>query len=216
MRFFIDSAEIADIQTALEFGWCDGVTTNPSLIAKSGRQLKPVIQEIAALVEGPVLAEVISTKTEDIVAEGREMAAWAENVAIKIPLTLEGLKAVRMLEAEGISTGTTLVFSPSQVLLAAKAGTHYVIPFVGRLDDISSLGAGLVAQAQELLGNYRFRTEVLAASIRTPRHVLECALEGIPIVTAPLKVYQQMVKHPLTDVGVDRFLADWEKAKKNL
>ncbi|NOY77675.1 MAG: fructose-6-phosphate aldolase [Calditrichaeota bacterium] len=216
MQFFIDSAEISDIEEALSLNLCDGVTTNPSLIARSGRRLKPVIQEIAARVNGPVLAEVVSTTTEGIVSEGREMAEWAENVVIKIPVTLEGLKAIRTLESDGIATGTTLVFSPSQALLAAKAGTHYVIPFVGRLDDISAMGVGLVAQVQEALSNYVFEAEVLAASIRNPRHVVECALAGVPIVTAPLSVYKQMVKHPLTDRGIQRFLADWDSAKKEL
>ncbi len=216
MQFFVDSAEISDIEEALTLGWCDGVTTNPSLIAKSGRKLKTVIREIAGLVDGPVLAEVVTTDVDSIVAEGREMAGWAENVVIKIPVTLEGLRAIRVLESEGVRTGTTLIFSPSQALLAAKAGTHYVIPFVGRLDDISASGAGLVAQVQEMLDNYVLEAEVLAASIRTPGHVLQCALEGVPAVTAPLKVYRQMVKHPLTDVGIERFLADWEKAKESL
>lgn len=216
MQFFVDSTEISDIKEALALGLCDGVTTNPSLIAKSGRALKPVIQEIAGLVEGPVLAEVTGSAADAIIAEGREIAAWAENVVVKIPVTIEGLKAIRALESEDIATGTTLVFSPSQGLLAAKAGTRYVIPFIGRLDDISDAGIGLAVQIQEILSNYGFDAEVLAASVRNPGHVIACAMSGVPVVTAPLNVYKQMAGHPLTDIGIQRFLADWESAKTEL
>ena len=178
--------------------------------------MKLVIQEMAGLAEGPGLAEVTGSTADTIIAGGREMAAWAENVVVKIPVTIEGLKAIRVLESEGVATGTTLVFSPSQGLLAAKAGTRYVIPFLGRLDDISAAGIGLAVQIQEILSNYGFDAEVLAASVRNPGHVTACALSGVPIVTAPLNVYKQMAGHPLTDIGIQRFFADWESAKAEL
>ena len=215
MKFFIDSAEIADIREAREMGIADGVTTNPTLIAKSGRDLREVIEEITGEVSGPVLAEVISQDEAGILKEGYEMARWADQVVIKIPATLEGLKAARKLEADGIPTGITLIFSPAQALMAAKAGATYVIPFVGRLDDISADGMDLVSQVVDILANYPdLPSQVLAASLRHPMHILECASLGVDAVTAPLEVYKKLVKHPLTDVGIQRFLEDWKKVSR--
>ena len=215
MKFFIDSAEIADIREAKEMGIADGVTTNPTLIAKSGRELREVIEEIVAEIDGHVLAEVISQDEAGILREGYEMAKWSDQVVIKIPATLEGLKAARRLEADGIRTGITLIFSPSQALMAAKAGTTYVIPFVGRLDDISAGGMELVEQVVEILANYPgLPSQVLAASLRHPMHILECAQLGVEAVTAPLSVYKKLVQHPLTDAGIQRFLDDWKKVAK--
>jgi len=216
MKFFIDSADVAQIREAHDLGWADGVTTNPTLILKSGRELKEAITEICQIVDGPVFSEVVSSDVDGILGEGREMAAWSPNVVVKIPCTQAGLIAARILESEGIPTGITLIFSPSQALVAAKTGTRYLIPFVGRLDDISSFGMELIGQIREIVSNYPdFKAEVVAASLRNPLHILEAALMGVPIVTAPLSIYQQLLKHPLTDVGIQRFLQDWEKVKKS-
>ncbi|MCD6167184.1 fructose-6-phosphate aldolase [bacterium] len=216
MKFFIDSADVAQIREAHDLGWADGVTTNPTLILKSGRELKEAITEICQIVDGPVFSEVVSSDVDGILGEGREMAAWGPNVVVKIPCTQAGLIAARILESEGIPTGITLIFSPSQALVAAKTGTRYLIPFVGRLDDISSFGMELIGQIREIVSNYPdFKAEVVAASLRNPLHILEAALMGVPIVTAPLSIYQQLLKHPLTDVGIQRFLQDWEKVKKS-
>ncbi len=188
----------------------DGVTTNPSLIAKSGRDIRPVIEQICQMVSGPVSAEVVATDVESMLAEGRELAAIHANVVVKLPMTGDGLKAARVFAAEGIRTNVTLVFSANQALLAAKAGATYVSPFVGRLDDVGHNGLELVSDILTVYGQYNFQTEVIVASIRHPLHVLEAARMGAHIGTMPLKVLQQMMKHPLTDIGLEQFLADWK------
>ncbi|MBC8418453.1 MAG: fructose-6-phosphate aldolase [Proteobacteria bacterium] len=211
MKFFIDTASIEEIKRAKELGMVDGVTTNPSLVAKEGREFKGLIKEIAGIVDGPVSAEVVSLDAEGMVREARELAAMAENMVIKIPLVEEGLKAVRVLTEEGIKTNVTLCFSPVQALLAAKAGAAYISPFVGRLDDISHVGMDLVEQILTIYENYAFDTEVIVASIRNPIHVLDAALMGADVATIPFKVIQQLIKHPLTDIGLSNFLSDWKK-----
>lgn len=214
MKFYVDSAEIEDIREANELGVADGVTTNPTLIMKSGRQMKDVVEEIAAEINGPIFTEVIHLDETGILDEGYEMAKWSDQVVIKIPATQNGIKAARKLEQDGIPTGITLIFSPSQALLAAKAGASYLIPFVGRLDDISVDGIEMIAQIQKILQNYpELPSQILAASLRHPMHILELALIGVDIVTAPVSVYKQLTKHPLTDVGIENFLKDWEKTK---
>ncbi|MBU0990335.1 MAG: fructose-6-phosphate aldolase [Proteobacteria bacterium] len=214
MKFFIDTASIEEIKRAKELGMVDGVTTNPSLVAKEGREFKGLIKEIAGIVDGPVSAEVVSLDAEGMVREARELAAMAENMVIKIPLVEEGLKAVRVLTEEGIKTNVTLCFSPVQALLAAKAGAAYISPFVGRLDDISHVGMDLVEQILTIYENYAFDTEVIVASIRNPIHVLDAALMGADVCTIPFKVINQLLQHPLTDKGLAAFLADWEKVQK--
>jgi transaldolase len=214
MKFFIDSAEIEEIKTASQRGWVDGVTTNPTLIAKSGRNFIEVIKDIAGVVKGPVSAEVISLQADGMYKEGLELAKIAENIVIKVPMTEEGLVAVRRFAADGIKTNVTLVFSPIQALLVAKAGATYCSPFVGRLDDIGNNGMDLIAQIVEIYRNYNFKTEVLVASIRNPAHILEAALMGAHVGTIPFKVMQQLCNHPLTDKGIQQFLKDWESAKK--
>jgi transaldolase len=211
MKFFIDTASIEEIKRAKELGMVDGVTTNPSLVAKEGREFKGLIKEIAGIVDGPVSAEVVSLDAEGMVREARELAAVADNMVIKIPLVEEGLKAVRVLTEEGIKTNVTLCFSPVQALLAAKAGAAYISPFVGRLDDISHVGMDLVEQILTIYENYAFDTEVIVASIRNPIHVLDAALMGADVATIPFKVIQQLIKHPLTDIGLSNFLSDWKK-----
>jgi transaldolase len=212
MKFFIDTANPAEIQKACEMGMVDGVTTNPSLIAKENRDFHSLIHEICQIIEGrPVSLEVVSLKAEGMIEEGRSLAKIGDNVIIKIPMTIEGLKAIRTLVGEGIKTNTTLVFSPTQALLAAKAGTAYVSPFIGRLDDISQTGMDLIEQIVTIFDNYAFDSEVIVASIRNPIHVLEAALIGADIATIPYKVIEQLVHHPLTDIGIDKFLADWKK-----
>lgn len=209
MKFFIDSADIEEIRKAKQKGWVDGVTTNPSLIAKTGKPLKEVIAQICREVNGPVSAEVLSTKAEEMIAEGKLLSEIApENVVVKIPLTEEGLIAVRALAREGIKTNVTLCFSPLQALLAAKAGATMISPFVGRLDDVGQDGMNLVAQILQIYEVYHFQTEVLVASVRSPQHVLQAALMGAHIATIPYKVMDQLVKHPLTDRGLDQFLMD--------
>ncbi|MCL2626288.1 MAG: fructose-6-phosphate aldolase [Cystobacterineae bacterium] len=214
MKFFIDSADVKEIRVALEMGCVDGVTTNPSLLAKVGRPFEEVIREIATLVDGPISAECISTKAEDMVKEGIALAAWHPNVVIKIPMGVEGLKATRALANKGISTNVTLVFSPLQALLCAKAGASFVSPFVGRLDDIGQEGMEMVRQTVAIFDNYGFATEVLVASVRNPIHVLHAALAGAHVATIPLAVLKQLSEHPLTTLGIERFLADWEKVPK--
>uniref|UniRef100_A0A7V3YN64 Probable transaldolase n=1 Tax=Candidatus Caldatribacterium californiense TaxID=1454726 RepID=A0A7V3YN64_9BACT len=211
MKFFIDTADVAEIREALSLGILDGVTTNPTLVAKTGRPFKDVILEICRLVPGPVSAEVVSTNAEGMVREGRELASWAPNIVVKVPLTPEGLKAIRVLSREGIRVNTTLIFQPLQALLAAKAGAAYVSPFVGRLDDVAGYGMRLVADILEIFRHYGYTTEVIVASVRHPMHVLEAARLGAHIVTMPFAVMMQVVKHPLTDVGLARFLEDWQK-----
>ena len=214
MQFFIDSAEVGEIKKALAMGLCDGVTTNPSLVAKTGRKFSEVLKEITALVHGPVSAEVTAVEYEGMMAEARQYAKVAENVVVKLPLIVEGLRAVRDLTIEGIRTNVTLCFTPVQALLAAKAGATYVSPFVGRLDDISEDGMAVIAQIVEIFRNYDFTTKVLVASVRHPVHVLEAARLGADVATIPFSVIGQLVKHPLTDAGLKRFLSDWEKVPR--
>ncbi|RLC31217.1 MAG: fructose-6-phosphate aldolase [Deltaproteobacteria bacterium] len=211
MKFFIDTANIEEIKKGCALGMVDGVTTNPSLVAKEGREFKGLIREICGIVDGPVSAEVVSLDAEGMIHESRDLAGLADNIVIKIPLTEEGLKATRVLSREGIRTNVTLCFSPLQALLAAKAGATYVSPFVGRLDDISHTGMELVEQILAIYHTYGFETEVIVASIRNPLHVLDAALMGADIATIPYKVIQQLIQHPLTDIGLKKFLADWEK-----
>jgi transaldolase len=211
MKFFIDTANIEEIKRATALGMVDGVTTNPSLVSKEGREFKGLIQEICGIVDGPVSAEVVSVEAEGMVNEARDLAKLADNIVVKIPLLEEGLKAVRILSGEGIDTNVTLCFSPLQALLAAKAGAAYISPFVGRLDDISHIGMDLVDDIITIYENYGFETEVIVASVRNPLHVLDAALMGAHIATIPFKVIQQLVKHPLTDIGLEKFLADWKK-----
>ena len=212
MKFFIDTANVEEILRAKDLGMVDGVTTNPSLVAKEGRDFKELIKEIADIVDGPVSAEVVSLDAEGMVREARDLAGIADNMVIKVPLIEEGLKAVRSLAQEGIKTNVTLCFSPVQALMAAKAGAAYISPFVGRLDDISHIGMDLVEQIMTIYENYAYDTEVIVASIRNPIHVLDSALMGADIATIPFKVIQQLVQHPLTDIGLEKFLADWKKS----
>ncbi|MFZ1953864.1 MAG: fructose-6-phosphate aldolase [Desulfobacterales bacterium] len=214
MKFFIDTANIKEIKEADSMGMVDGVTTNPSLVAKEGREFEGLIKEICAIVEGPVNAEVISTETKGMLTEGRKLAKIHKNIVVKIPMTIDGLKAVRQLTEEGIRTNVTLVFSPIQALMAAKAGAAYVSPFVGRLDDVAHDGMLLVEQIAEIYNNYALETEIIVASVRHPIHVLESALIGADIATIPFNVLSKLAAHPLTDKGLKAFLDDWKKAKK--
>ncbi|MBK5101333.1 MAG: fructose-6-phosphate aldolase [Desulfobacteraceae bacterium] len=211
MKFFIDTANIDEIKRANELGMVDGVTTNPSLVSKEGREFKGLIREICDIVDGPVSAEVVSTDAEGMIGEAKELAGLAKNIVVKIPLIEEGLKAVKILAQEGIQTNVTLCFSPVQALMAAKAGASYISPFVGRLDDISHTGMELVGQILTIYDNYGFETEVIVASIRNPLHVVDAALMGADIATIPYKVITQLIRHPLTEIGLDKFLADWKK-----
>ena len=213
MKFFIDTAEVSEIRAAHELGLVDGVTTNPSLIAKSGRDFKEVITEITSIVNGPISAEVIALDAAGMLAEGRELAKIHENIVIKVPMTTEGLKATKQFSADGINTNVTLIFSPLQALLAAKAGASYVSPFVGRLDDAGHEGMEIVEQIRTIYDNYGYTAEIIVASIRSPLHVLNSGLIGADICTIPFSVMTQLAKHPLTDVGIKKFLADWEKTK---
>jgi len=214
MKFFIDSADIAEIKEGAAMGIIDGVTTNPSLVAKTGRKFRDVLLEICDVVEGPVSAEVVSTTHDQMMKEARELAALRDNIVVKIPLIAEGLKAVKTCTDEGIKTNVTLCFSATQALLAAKAGATYISPFIGRLDDVSTDGLQLIEDIVEIYENYGFATEVLVASVRHPMHVLESAKLGAHVATCPLKVLLQLTKHPLTDIGLKRFLDDWEKVPK--
>ncbi len=211
MKFFIDTADIADIKEAAAMGIIDGVTTNPSLVAKTGRKFRDVLLEICDVVKGPVSAEVVSTTCDDMMKEARELAALRDNIVVKIPLIPEGLKATRQCTEEGINTNVTLCFSATQALLAAKAGATYISPFVGRVDDISGDGMQIISDILQIYRHYDYKTEVLVASVRHPMHVLEAATLGAHVATCPLKVLLQLTKHPLTDIGLKRFLADWEK-----
>lgn len=211
MKFFIDTADVAEIREGLSLGLVDGVTTNPSLIAKTGRKFRDVIDEICTLVDGPISAEVVSTDAEGIIKEARGLSEIHENIVVKVPMIDAGIQAVRALSAERVKTNVTLIFSPTQALIAAKAGASYVSPFVGRVDDVSTVGMELVEQMDTIFQNYAYETEIIVASIRNPLHVLESALIGADIATIPLKVMKQLMKHPLTDVGLKKFLADWEK-----
>ena len=214
MKFFIDTAEFEEIKAAYKLGFVDGVTTNPSLIVKSKRNLQEVIKEIAALVEGPVSAEVIATEAPDMVKEAHELVKLGDNVVIKVPMTPEGLKAVAILSKEGIKTNVTLIFSANQALLAACAGATYVSPFVGRIDDISMDGITLIEDIAEIFMVHNIETEIIAASVRTPIHITQCAKAGAHIATVPYKVLLQAMKHPLTDAGLARFLEDWKQANQ--
>jgi transaldolase len=211
VKIFIDSGDIAEIKEAQSMGVIDGVTTNPSLLSKGGKPTKAAIAEICEVVDGPISAEVIGTDKESILSEGRELAKIHKNVVVKVPLIEEGLKAVRVFTAEGIRTNVTLCFSASQALLAAKAGASYISPFVGRIDDASGNGMELIKQIVTIYKNYGFTTEVLTASVRHPVHFVEAALVGSHVATIPLKVIKQLLKHPLTDVGLAQFLADAKK-----
>jgi transaldolase len=214
MKFFIDTANLEEIKKGVAMGMVDGVTTNPSLIAKENQSFEELIPAICKLVDGPVSAEVVSLEAEGMLAEARVLAKIADNIVIKIPMVVEGLKAVKQLAAEGIKTNVTLVFSAAQALLAAKAGASYVSPFVGRLDDIGTPGMDLIQNIVTIFDNYGYQSEVIVASVRSPQHVLDAALIGADIATIPFKVIAQLAKHPLTDAGVEQFLADWEKRKK--
>jgi len=214
MKFFLDTANLAEIREVAGWGFLDGVTTNPSLCAKENASFEELIQEICRVCAGPVSVECVSTLAEDLVPEARQLAQLAPNVVVKIPIGLEGLKATRLLVREGISVNTTLVFSPAQALLAAKAGTRFVSPFIGRLDDIAQDGMELVRQILAIYDNYGFEAEVIVASIRHPLHVVQAALAGADIATIPFGVIGKLVKHPLTDIGMEKFLKDWGKVKK--
>lgn len=214
MKFFIDTANIEEISKANELGLLDGVTTNPTLVAKEKRNFEELIREICTIVDGPVSAEVISMEAEGMVKEARKLANLADNIVVKIPMVAEGIKATRNLAKEHIKTNVTLVFSPLQALIAAKAGANFVSPFIGRLDDISSVGMGIVEDIVTIFDNYGFETEVIVASIRNPVHVLDAALMGAHIATIPFRVLIQLTEHPLTRIGIDRFLADWKKANR--
>jgi transaldolase len=214
MKFFIDSANIGDIREALSLGMCDGVTTNPSLVAKEKRPFNDVVKEILEAVPGPVSLEVVSLDAAGMVAEAKKLVELGGNVVIKVPLTTEGLKATKILSGDGIDVNQTLVFSPIQALMAAKAGAAYVSPFVGRLDDVAQNGMELVEQILAIYDHYGFSTEVIVASVRHPMHVLEAAMLGADIATIPFNVIAQLAKHPLTDAGIEKFLADWKKVPK--
>lgn len=213
MKLFIDTANVDEIREIAEWGVVDGVTTNPSLIAKEKRDFKEVVTEITGIVDGPISAEVVSLKHDEMVEEAKELAKIHKNIIIKVPMTEEGLIAVKELHAMGIKTNVTLLFTSTQALLAAKAGASYVSPFLGRLDDISTNGLNLIEEIMDIFNNYDYDTEVIAASIRHPMHVVECARLGCDIATVPYKVFKQMLHHPLTDSGIERFLKDWESVK---
>ena len=214
MKFFIDTANLAEIKEANDLGVLDGVTTNPSLVAKEGKEFISLLKESCAIVDGPISAEVISLDFDGIIKEAHELAKIHDNIVVKVPLVKEGLKAVKALKAEGIRTNVTLCFSPTQALLAAKAGATYISPFVGRLDDISHNGMDVIAQIVTIYHNYGYDTEVLVASIRHPLHVVEAAMMGADVCTMPFKVIESLIKHPLTDIGIERFLSDWKKGQK--
>ncbi|WP_026843055.1 fructose-6-phosphate aldolase [Citrifermentans bremense] len=214
MKFFIDTADVKEIREANELGLVDGVTTNPSLIAKSGRRFEEVIKEITGIVDGPISAEVISLEHDGMIAEATELAKIHPNIVIKLPMTPEGLKATKTLYKRGVKTNVTLIFTPMQALLAAKAGATYVSPFVGRLDDISQNGMGIIQEIRTIFDNYGMDAEIIVASIRNPIHVLDSALIGADVCTIPYSVMLQLAKHPLTDAGIKKFLEDWEKVPK--
>lgn len=214
MKFFIDTANIKEIKEAWSLGVIDGVTTNPSLISKENRKPRDLLKEICEIVDGPVSAEALSLESGKMIEEAKELSEIHKNIVVKIPITKNGLRAVRELSPLNIKTNMTLIFSPSQALLAAKAGATYVSPFVGRLDDISHYGMEIVGQILEIYENYGFETEVIVASIRNPLHVVEAARMGAHIATIPFSVIEQLLKHPLTDIGIERFMKDWEKVPK--
>jgi transaldolase len=214
MKFFIDTANVNEIRKAWDLGVIDGVTTNPSLISKEGREAVSLLKEICSIVNGPVSAEAVSMTADEMVKEAVSLSKIHENIVVKIPMVEDGLKAVKKLSGMGVKTNVTLIFSPTQALLAAKAGATYVSPFVGRLDDISHSGMDLVGEIIDIYGNYMFHTEIIVASIRNPLHVVEAAKMGAHIATIPYSVIIQLIKHPLTDIGIEKFLKDWEKVPK--
>jgi transaldolase len=214
MKFFIDTANVKEIREAASLGVVDGVTTNPSLIAKEGRDFRQVISEICSIVDGPISAEAVSLEADKMVVECEDLAKIHTNIVVKLPMTKDGLKATKVLAGKGIRVNMTLVFSPMQALLAAKVGAAYVSPFVGRLDDISHYGMDLVRQIMTIYNNYGFGTEVIVASVRNPLHVVDAAMAGAHIATIPFGVIDQLAKHPLTDIGIEKFLADWKKLEK--
>ena len=216
MKFFVDTAEVEAIAELHALGMVDGVTTNPSLILKSGRDILEVTKEICSIVPGPVSAEVVATKSEDMIAEGRKLAAIAPNIAVKVPLTWDGLKTCKVLSGEGFMVNVTLCFSVNQALIAAKAGATFISPFVGRLDDINLDGMELIGDIRTVYDNYDFKTEILAASIRTVNHVTQCALIGADVITAPPNVIKSLASHPLTDKGLDQFMKDWAKTGQKI
>ena len=211
MKIFLDTANVEHIREANDLGIIDGVTTNPSLIAKEGRDFRQVVEEICSIVDGPISAEAVSLDAEGMVTEAEDLSKIHKNIVVKIPMTAEGLKAVKECSRKGIKTNVTLVFSSAQALLAAKAGASYVSPFVGRLDDVSQTGMDLIEEIVTIFDNFGFETEIIVASVRNPLHVVESALMGAHIATVPFKVIQQLIRHPLTDIGIDKFLADWKK-----
>jgi len=213
MKIFVDTANIDEIREATSWGIVQGVTTNPTLVSKEKRPFRELVEEICAIVDGPISVEVTSTDADGMVEEGKEIASWHPNIVLKIPMGVEGIKAVKRLSSEGIKTNVTLIFSPNQALLAAEAGATYASIFVGRLDDIGQDGMEVVEKALKMYRNYSFNTEIIVASVRHPIHILRAGEMGAPIVTAPFKVLEMMFKHPLTDIGLQRFLADWEKLK---
>jgi transaldolase len=214
MKFFIDTANLDEIRQGVDMGMVDGVTTNPSLVAREDKPFIEILNEICAVVDGPVSAEVVSLECDGMLKEARELAKISDNIVVKIPMIVEGMKAVKQLSAENIDTNVTLVFSTAQALLAAKAGATYVSPFVGRLDDVSQSGMDLISDIMTIYRNYGYRSEVIVASVRSPMHVMEAAMIGADIATIPFKVIAQLAKHPLTDIGMEQFLADWEKRVK--
>ena len=214
MKFFIDTANLQQIKEAASYGLLDGVTTNPSLVAKEGKNFKELLNEIIKIVDGPISAEVVSIDYDGIIKEAHELARIHKNIVVKVPLIKEGIKAVKTLSGEGIKTNVTLCFSPSQALLAAKAGATYISPFVGRLDDISHDGMALIGQILQIYKNYNYKTEVLVASVRHPLHLVEAALMGAHVATMPFDVIEKLFKHPLTDIGLEKFLSDWKKSNQ--
>ncbi len=211
MKIFIDTANVDEIREANSWGVVDGVTTNPTLIAKTGRSFRETVEEICRIVDGPISAEVVSQEADGMVEEARDLAKIHKNIVVKVPLITEGLKAIKRLNKEGIKTNVTLCFSPSQALLAAKAGGTYVSPFIGRLDDISNIGMDIVREIRVIYDNYGYETQIIVASIRNPLHVVDAALAGADVATIPFETLKKLVKHPLTDIGVEKFLADWKK-----
>jgi transaldolase len=216
MKFFLDTANIEEIRNAAEYGLIDGVTTNPSLVSKEGRDFKEILLEITKIVDGPISAEVVSTDAAGILKEAYDLAKLHKNIVVKIPMIKEGMKALKQLSKEGIKTNITLVFSPNQALVAAKLGATYVSPFVGRLDDISEVGMNLISDLVKIFANYKFPTQILVASCRNPLHIREAALLGAHVATMPFSVLEQLLKHPLTDIGLERFLKDWAKVNKKV
>jgi len=213
MKIFLDTANIDEIKEGVSWGIVDGITTNPSLIAKEGRDFETVIKEICELVDGPVNAEVVGLKADEMVAEGRKLRELHKNICVKIPMTVDGIKAVKTLSGEGTMTNVTLIFSALQALLAAKAGATFVSPFVGRIDDLATEGMNIIGDIRQIYDNYGYETEIIVASIRNPIHVVDSALYGADIATLPMKILHQMAKHPLTDIGLKQFLKDWESMK---